>query len=96
MWTRDFQAYNANYVGGDITGGVTDLGQLFTRPVARADPYTTPERAHLHLLQLHASRRRRPRHVRLLRSAAPLLRRVFGKLEAAQMCSVSAAMAPLR
>ena len=35
---RDFEAYNENYVGGDITGGVTDLGQLFTRPVARANP----------------------------------------------------------
>jgi len=42
MSTSDFQAYNENYVGGDITGGVTDLGQLFTRPVARANPYTTP------------------------------------------------------
>jgi phytoene dehydrogenase-like protein len=42
MSTSDFQAYNENYVGGDITGGVTDLGQLFTRPVARLNPYTTP------------------------------------------------------
>ena len=37
-----FESYNENYVGGDITGGVTDLGQLFTRPVARIDPYQTP------------------------------------------------------
>jgi len=36
------QAYNANYIGGDINGGVQDLGQLFTRPVARLDPYSTP------------------------------------------------------
>jgi phytoene dehydrogenase-like protein len=42
MRTADVEAYNANYVGGAITGGVTDLGQLFTRPVARADPYSTP------------------------------------------------------
>ena len=34
--------YNANYIGGDINGGVQDLGQLFTRPVARLDPYGTP------------------------------------------------------
>ena len=34
--------YNPNYVGGDITGGVMDLGQIFTRPVARWNPYTTP------------------------------------------------------
>jgi phytoene dehydrogenase-like protein len=44
MSPADFQAYNPNYVGGDITGGVTDLAQLFTRPVARANPYTTPNR----------------------------------------------------
>src|SRR5206468_2606919 len=33
---------NANHVGGDINGGVQDLRQLFTRPVARLSPYTTP------------------------------------------------------
>ncbi len=38
----DFEAYNGNYVGGAITGGAADLGQLFTRPVARLNPYTTP------------------------------------------------------
>jgi len=36
------ERYNENYVGGDITGGVADLGQLFTRPVARVVPYETP------------------------------------------------------
>jgi phytoene dehydrogenase-like protein len=40
--TRELQSYNENYVGGDITGGVTDLGQLFSRPVARLVPYATP------------------------------------------------------
>lgn len=35
-------AYNANNVGGDVIGGVMDLRQLFTRPVARWNPYTTP------------------------------------------------------
>lgn len=39
---RDLEAYNANYIGGDINGGVQDLYQLFTRPVARYVPYTTP------------------------------------------------------
>jgi phytoene dehydrogenase-like protein len=39
------EAYNANYIGGDINGGVQDLGQLFTRPVARLDPYATPNKA---------------------------------------------------
>jgi len=36
------EKYNANYVGGDINGGVADLGQLFGRPVLRLDPYATP------------------------------------------------------
>lgn len=42
MNTADFYSYNLNYVGGAITGGVADLTQLFTRPVARLDPYSTP------------------------------------------------------
>jgi phytoene dehydrogenase-like protein len=41
MNTHDFHRYNPNYVGGAITGGVADIFQLFTRPVARLDPYTT-------------------------------------------------------
>jgi phytoene dehydrogenase-like protein len=40
----DLQRRNANLIGGDITGGVQDLRQLFTRPVARWVPYTTPNR----------------------------------------------------
>ena len=39
-----WQTYNPNYVGGAITGGVADVFQLFTRPVARFDPYATPHR----------------------------------------------------
>jgi phytoene dehydrogenase-like protein len=42
MRPRDFETYNANYVGGDINGGLQDFGQLFTRPVVRAVPYATP------------------------------------------------------
>jgi len=38
----DFQRNNPNYIGGDISGGVADLSQMFTRPVARIDPYSTP------------------------------------------------------
>lgn len=38
------QELNANYVGGDINGGAQDLGQMFTRPVARLVPYSTPAR----------------------------------------------------
>ncbi|MFO0728154.1 MAG: NAD(P)/FAD-dependent oxidoreductase [Myxococcota bacterium] len=36
------ERYQPSYVGGAITGGIADLGQLFTRPVARWDPYSTP------------------------------------------------------
>lgn len=36
------EAYNANYIGGDINGGVQDLFQLYTRPALRWDPYSTP------------------------------------------------------
>jgi phytoene dehydrogenase-like protein len=36
------EQYNANLVGGDINGGVQDLGQLFFRPVASLNPYATP------------------------------------------------------
>jgi phytoene dehydrogenase-like protein len=38
----DMEGYDANYVGGDINGGLASLGQLFFRPVARVDPYATP------------------------------------------------------
>jgi phytoene dehydrogenase-like protein len=40
----DFERHNANYIGGDISGGVMDLGQLFTRPTWRLVPYSTPAR----------------------------------------------------
>jgi len=36
------ERYNANYIGGDINGGIQDLRQLFTRPVARWTPWSTP------------------------------------------------------
>jgi phytoene dehydrogenase-like protein len=42
MNTADLERYNPSNVGGAIAGGVADLGQLFTRPVARWNPYTTP------------------------------------------------------
>ena len=39
----EMESYNPNYIGGDINGGVQDLLQLYTRPVARLSPYTTPD-----------------------------------------------------
>jgi phytoene dehydrogenase-like protein len=41
MNTAQMQAYNPNYVGGDINGGIIDVGQLFTRPALRLSPYRT-------------------------------------------------------
>ncbi len=41
--TVQLEAYNPNCVGGDINGGAALLSQLFTRPVARLVPYTTPD-----------------------------------------------------
>jgi phytoene dehydrogenase-like protein len=38
----DLEAYDANYIGGDINGGAADLRQLLARPTLRASPYTTP------------------------------------------------------
>jgi phytoene dehydrogenase-like protein len=39
------EAYDRNDIGGDIAGGRLDLGQLFTRPAWRLDPYSTPDPA---------------------------------------------------
>ncbi len=41
---REMEQYNPNYIGGDINGGVQDMGQHFTRPTARLVPYSTPSR----------------------------------------------------
>lgn len=38
----DFERYNESFVGGVIAGGQSDITQMFTRPVARLDPYSTP------------------------------------------------------
>jgi len=38
----DLEHHNANLVGGDINGGVADLRQIFTRPVVKPNPYSTP------------------------------------------------------
>ncbi|MGH9138498.1 MAG: phytoene desaturase family protein [Acidimicrobiales bacterium] len=64
----DVEAGNANYVGGDISGGVTDLRQLFTRPTLSLRPWiaasglylcsaSTPPGAGVHgMCGLHAAR----------------------------------------
>ena len=44
MTPAALEQYNANYVGGDISGGVQDLRQLFIRPAVRLTPYATPDK----------------------------------------------------
>lgn len=39
--TAQMEGYNANYIGGDINGGVVNLAQLFNRPALRFSPYRT-------------------------------------------------------
>jgi phytoene dehydrogenase-like protein len=41
MNTVQMETYNPNYIGGDINGGMIDIGQLFTRPVVSLSPYKT-------------------------------------------------------
>jgi len=41
MNTEQMEAYNPNYIGGDINGGILDIRQLFTRPALRWSPYKT-------------------------------------------------------
>lgn len=43
MNTQAIEAYNPNYIGGDINGGRQDITQLFTRPAGLFDPYHIPK-----------------------------------------------------
>jgi phytoene dehydrogenase-like protein len=40
--SAELEAYDANYVGGDINGGIQDWRQLIFRPDLRWDPYRMP------------------------------------------------------
>jgi phytoene dehydrogenase-like protein len=42
MSPAEMEAYNANYIGGDIAGGVQSFLQLFFRPLGRWGAYSTP------------------------------------------------------
>ena len=42
MNTVALERHDANYVGGDINGGLGDLRQLFMRPVVSMRPWVTP------------------------------------------------------
>ncbi len=43
MTAMQLEQHNANYVGGDINGGMQHLTQQLTRPAVRLDPYSTPD-----------------------------------------------------
>lgn len=59
------EAHDANYVGGDINGGLADLRQLFFRPMPRPD-LRDVRTARLLVLVVDAAGRRRARHVWLV------------------------------
>jgi len=42
MNTRQYEAHDANFVGGDIAGGANTLLQLIARPFLSTNPYVTP------------------------------------------------------
>ena len=42
MGPADVERHDANYIGGDIAVGSTDLRQLVTRPVVSRCPWRTP------------------------------------------------------
>ncbi|MDQ1239200.1 MAG: hypothetical protein QG577_1385 [Thermodesulfobacteriota bacterium] len=44
MSPADMETYNANYIGGDIAGGLQTFRQLFVRPLGRWSAYATPMR----------------------------------------------------
>ena len=43
MTAQQLEVHNPNYVGGDISGGIADLRQLFTRPAGLLRPYDTSD-----------------------------------------------------
>jgi len=42
--TAAYESYNANFVGGDISGGANNLTQILARPFLSRDPYATPNK----------------------------------------------------
>ncbi|HET9236525.1 MAG TPA: NAD(P)/FAD-dependent oxidoreductase [Oligoflexus sp.] len=43
MFPADFEAYNGNYIGGSISGGLMNLRQTLQRPRLFSNPYATPD-----------------------------------------------------
>ena len=40
--TAQYEEHDANFIGGDISGGANNLAQFLTRPFPKRDPYATP------------------------------------------------------
>ncbi|WP_338225410.1 hypothetical protein [Algoriphagus confluentis] len=40
--SAQMEAYNHNYLGGDVNGGSMDIAQLFMKPTFQLKPYRTP------------------------------------------------------
>jgi phytoene dehydrogenase-like protein len=74
----EVEAHNANCIGGDITGGVTDLGQLYARPVSWSDPYATPNPA-IYLCSSSTPPGAGVHGMCGYHAARTVMRRVFGK-----------------
>ena len=64
MAASEWEAYNPNYVGGDISGGVLGLRRMLRGPFPGWSPYATGADRNLPVLLLHPARRRSPRNVR--------------------------------
>ena len=60
------ERYNANYIGGDINGGIQDWAQLFTRPCRPMDAVVHSRARPVPLLVFHTPWRRRAWPVRVL------------------------------
>ena len=91
MSASQMEAYNPNYVGGDINGGRMDLRQLFTRPARAARAVHDAGPAAVHLLLLDPAGRRGARHVRLLRGPGGAAPPVGSRPVAEQSASYAAA-----
>ena len=66
MTAVDMERHNPNYVGGDINGGLQDLCQLYTRPIAISFPVPDIGKKYLYLLFLYPPRWGRSWSLRLL------------------------------
>ena len=76
-WARpSSRRENPNYIGGDINGGRPTCASSSRARRSGPHPYTTPNPRHLHLLVVDASRRRRARHVRVVRRSCSAPRRL--------------------